>query len=419
METAVQEGRTRRRLRLAVRCLALAAAVALAWPFLPGASPTVVLPAVSPYVGMLSVLALRSLTVLSLVCLPTLLLCLFSPRWFCRYACPVGLLQELLGRLHPSAAARWRRLPSLGQWALLLAFGGACLGYPFLLWLDPLAMAGAFVSALRQPLCAATVVAGLGLPLVLLLAFLLPNAWCLRLCPLGATQELLAAVRSSLRRQPADGSATQADVSALPPRRAVLGAGLGALVALGLRKLVARSRPLRPPGAAGEQTFTGLCVRCGNCARACPAKIIHHDMGASGVAGFMAPVVRFENDYCREDCNACGQVCPSGAVARLSLARKRACVMGLATVDLDTCLMANGRDCSACITQCPYDAVARQDADDGFSSFPIVDRRKCTGCGACEVACPVRPLRAVVVHREPATTAAGRTLSPAPLSLAP
>jgi ferredoxin len=416
MDSGSQEGTTRRRLRFAVRCVALAAAVALAWPLVPGAATAAILPAVSPFVGLLSALALRSLSILTLVCLPALLFCLLQPRWFCRYACPAGLLQETLGRLWrklvtcatPAAAARWRRLPPLGQWALLLTFGGACLGYPFLLWLDPLAMAGAFVSALRQPLCAATVVASLGLPLLLLLAIVLPNAWCMRLCPLGATQELLAAVRRSLRRRRLQTSEAQSDASALPPRRAVLSAGLGALAALALGKLAARAlRPLRPPGAAGEDTFTGLCLRCGNCVRACPAKIIHPDMGEFGVAGFLAPVVRFERDYCREDCNACGQVCPSGAVARLPLDRKRACVMGVAAVDLDACFMALGRDCTACITQCPYEAVARQDADGGFSSFPVVDRKKCTGCGACEAACPVRPLRAVRVLRAPATTAKG------------
>jgi ferredoxin len=155
--------------------------------------------------------------------------------------------------------------------------------------------------------------------------------------------------------------------------------------------------PLRPPGSLGEDQFRAVCIRCGNCARACPGKILEPDFGASGLAGLLTPVVRFDEDYCREDCRLCGQVCPSGAIARLSLAEKRRQIIGPARVDDDLCWLVSGRECTACIQRCPYAAITLHSADGGFTTEPRVDLAKCTGCGACEVVCPVRPQRAIRV----------------------
>ena len=66
----------------------------------------------------------------------------------------------------------------------------------------------------------------------------------------------------------------------------------------------------------------------GNCARACPSKIIRPDLGQGGVAGFLAPVLDFEKGYCLETCRRCTEVCPSGAISRLSLEQKRKARIG-------------------------------------------------------------------------------------------
>ncbi|MEK7683950.1 MAG: 4Fe-4S binding protein [Verrucomicrobiota bacterium] len=42
---------------------------------------------------------------------------------------------------------------------------------------------------------------------------------------------------------------------------------------------------------------------------------------------------------------------------------------------------------------CPDEALSV--FTDGFDSRPQLDLAKCTGCGACELACPVRPQRAI------------------------
>jgi MauM/NapG family ferredoxin protein len=215
--------------------------------------------------------------------------------------------------------------------------------------------------------------------------------------------------RADAARNPAPGSGENMNVPFSTPRRAVLGAALGTLVAWSYRKTGLQTQPVRPPGAAGEDGFRGVCIRCGNCVRACPSHILQPDLGEHGVTSFLTPTASFEKDFCREDCNACNVACPSGAIARLSLYQKRQFAMGLAKVDLEPCLMAKGQDCTACIVQCPYEAVMREDTDGGFSSAPVVDAAKCTGCGACEAACPVRPVRAIRVV-PPALP--GGTLSP-------
>jgi MauM/NapG family ferredoxin protein len=327
-------------------------------------------------VALGSVLAGRTITILALAALPMLVLVMIYPKWFCRYVCPTGFLQELLGKIRPPSA-RWTHWPRLGRWLAVATLAGAAVGYPIFLWLDPLAMFNGFLNAWQRPL------AGLGLPVVLVLTLVLPKLWCQRLCPLGGLQELVSLHRAS---------------HSPPGRREFLAAGAGAVGALLLRAFHHRT-PLRPPGALAENRFAGVCVRCGNCVRVCPAHIIRTDFGGHGVASWLTPVLSFEQDYCREDCHRCTQVCPSGAIARLTLAEKRRQVIGPAKVDLEICRLANGEECTACIASCPYAALVIVNNADGFSQRPGVELEKCTGCGSCEVACPVTPRAIRVVPR--------------------
>jgi len=366
------------RIRVALQVLALLAAIALC---LPGAG----LPwqTVSPYVTLAAVLALRSAGVLTLVALPLLVLIYFRRRWFCRHLCPVGFLGDSLRRLFPRRALLGSRAPHIGQWIALLTLAGAVLGYPLLLWLDPLAIFSAFFGSWQRPATFAAVVGGLALPLVLLTGLLFSNLWCCRLCPLGATQDLLARYRPGQRPAPA--------------RRIFLFSALGLAGAWAVRRAAGSNPPcLRPPGAAAADQFAGLCLRCGNCIRVCPSRILQPDLAPT--VGFMTPVVNFATDYCRENCNRCNQSCPSGAITRLGLPEKNHQRIGLARLDLDACQLANGQDCTACIHACPYHALSIVSAADGFGAAPHLDPSRCNGCGACQSVCPVRPTRAIVVR---------------------
>jgi ferredoxin-type protein NapF len=420
----------RGRLRQAIRWLVLVAAVALAWPLRRESSTAVFLPALSPFLSVAAALSARAVGTLAALAMPVLVLVTVYPRWFCRHGCPVGLLQEGVERLRPGARQRQVKGPAIGPWLVLLTLGGALAGYPLFLWLDPLAVFNGFLNAWRQPLALATLLTGLGLPLLLLLDLVAPRLWCQRVCPLGATQDSLSwprrlwprhvgceareGPRPSQEATPPEGGQrgqgpAEGERQCLPlPNRGLWGAAesrrwflaafTGAVSGLAVRVVRGSSAPpLRPPAALEEQRFTGVCVRCGNCAQACPSRIIQPDCGAGGLAGFLTPRLRFDRDYCREDCHRCNEVCPSGAIARLSLADKRRRLIGRAVVDLDLCLLAQGRECTACIRKCPYQAISMQSADGGFSNEPRVLADRCNGCGACEAVCPTQPVRAVRV----------------------
>jgi ferredoxin-type protein NapF len=179
-------------------------------------------------------------------------------------------------------------------------------------------------------------------------------------------------------------------------RRAVLAAAAGAIWAAVARRTTAEPRPLRPPGAIDEGRFSGACIRCGNCIRACPTRILEPDRGAYGIAGLLAPVVRFARGYCLEDCTRCTEVCPSGAIRPVTLEAKRRVVMGVPYVDMEHCLLGDDRECAICRNRCPYEAIALKFSEESYTLEPRVDRSRCPGCGACEAACPTEPKSIVV-----------------------
>jgi ferredoxin-type protein NapF len=363
----------------------------------------------SPFVAIASLLATRAIQGMTWLGLVVAVIALVRRRWFCRWVCPTGLCADGAGMLGlrlrrrrarpPALGRRGLRLPALGRWALLLTLGGACAGYPLLLWLDPLAIFSSPFGAFRARGAAAAAWSAALMTSVLLASLILPGAWCGRLCPLGSLQDLLAGAARGARRMLAR---SRGDEAARPrsglPRRVVVGGIAGLLWAAGTRwARGAAPRPLRPPGAAGEDRFTGLCIRCGNCARACPASIIQPDLGEHGLAGFLAPKLEFKGDYCREDCTLCTEVCPSGAIVRVKPEDKARARIGLPRVDMRSCWLGEDRECSACRNQCPYDAIRYVFSEAEYTLTPRVDPEKCPGCGACEAACPATPAKAIVV----------------------
>jgi polyferredoxin len=58
-----------------------------------------------------------------------------------------------------------------------------------------------FFAAWRVPLAGSSFALAAGFPLILLLSAFAPNAWCQKLCPLGAAQDLAARLRRAAARQ--------------------------------------------------------------------------------------------------------------------------------------------------------------------------------------------------------------------------
>lgn len=121
-----------------------------------------------------------------------------------------------------------------------------------------------------------------------------------------------------------------------------------------------------------------------------------------GLESVWTPKVQADWAGCDSSCNACGQVCPTGAIRALPLEEKRAARMGLAIVDETTCLpYANREACQLCVDECiaaGYDAIeftrVHTEVDDdgnpvegsGFVA-PVVLPDKCVGCGLCQTRC--------------------------------
>jgi MauM/NapG family ferredoxin protein len=143
---------------------------------------------------------------------------------------------------------------------------------------------------------------------------------------------------------------------------------------------------LRPPGAVPEAEFLGRCIRCGKCAQICPHQAIRVASLLDGLAIMGTPVIRARQAPCYL-CMKCPPVCPSGALDKR--VRKREQVrMGVARIDKKDCLNWQGTFCRSCYDHCPLfnEAIIMDSA-----LRPVVNKKKCTGCGVCEHVCPADP----------------------------
>lgn len=154
----------------------------------------------------------------------------------------------------------------------------------------------------------------------------------------------------------------------------------------------ARSVPVTPPGSQSVRAFAARCTGCQLCVTACPHQALQaFDTGP----GMLQPSLSFEHGYCRVNCVACTDVCPTGAIQPLTSSRKSALQIGRAVVRPERCIITtDGVPCTACSRNCPAGAIRLV----GDPRMPAVDAERCTGCGACEYYCPSRPYAAIQVE---------------------
>ncbi|MBL7076774.1 MAG: 4Fe-4S binding protein [Kiritimatiellae bacterium] len=398
----------------------------------------------------------------------------FIGRFFCGWICPLGTIFHFASRaLRPrKLAARIRQnLRSPAQLAKYLILVGlltaASLGFMQVGLFDPIALLTRTATALASPgMRAGWLLIGIFATLLLLNAWR-PRFWCRYICPLGAllgaTAKLMpgGVVRNEetctncgLCSRDCIGACSpdtctrmaecfvcwncvedcpegalswkwmpkrqQLDLQTGMSRRAFLGAATGGVAtAAALQTQAVEGYParVRPPGALAEPDFLDRCLKCGECMKVCPTGVLRPAMSEAGVSGLWTPVMDMERGYCEYNCTLCGQVCPSGAIQRLTIAEKteRPVKTGTAFVDRSRCLpWSFDRNCLVCEEVCPVSPKAiHQDTVeveiDGKKTElhrPRVNPERCIGCGLCQHECPVNDLAAIRV------TAAGESRAP-------
>jgi len=182
---------------------------------------------------------------------------------------------------------------------------------------------------------------------------------------------------------------------------------LSALLSIEWIRKYPRNHFLRPPGAARD-AFSSACIRCGLCMKVCPTGGLQVDLSQSGIEAAGTPILVPRLGYCQFSCNACGQICPVGAIPLLDLKEKQNAVIGKAYIEHDRCIAwSDHQTCIVCEEMCPLPQKAitldsgKFVAPDGSSitiSLPVVNREMCIGCGICENKCPVAGEAAIRVY---------------------
>jgi polyferredoxin len=238
---------------------------------------------------------------------------------------------------------------------------------------------------------------------------------CIDDCPKG-----IVGFRFAWRRRKGQASKRVPQRVDLSRRGLLVGVVAGAGIP-GVASLVRWFRPsavdptlLRPPGAEDEKTFLALCVRCGECMKVCQTNVLQPAMLQSGMEGMFSPRLDLriipEQSYCEYNCTLCGQVCPTGAIPRLTVEAKHEHPTGKAYFDHSRCLpWAEQTPCICCQEMCPTPekaikilkmiTIKDKDGEEIEIMQPYVDRQLCVGCGICEAKCPLPGAAGIHVRR--------------------
>ena len=192
---------------------------------------------------------------------------------------------------------------------------------------------------------------------------------------------------------------------ALSRRRVLQATALAAVAAPFLNLKIVDRDPnpwlIRPPGSLPEEEFLDRCIRCGECMKVCPTNALHPALLQGGLEGVGTPVLVPSLGYCDYECNACSQVCPTGAIRPVALAEKKQLKIGTAYFNKNKCYPWNENlNCLVCEEHCPtpekairfWDVEVLEPETDKLITVkrPYVVTEACIGCGICETKCPLK-----------------------------
>lgn len=173
----------------------------------------------------------------------------------------------------------------------------------------------------------------------------------------------------------------------------------GGLAVILDKKVPKRNTPVVPPGAVSLRNMANHCTACQLCVSACPNNVLRP---SENLMTLMQPESSYERGYCRPECTKCSEVCPAGAILKITPADKSATQIGHAVWVKENCIpLTDGVDCGNCARHCPTGAIQMIPSDPNnpdSPKIPMVDSERCIGCGACENLCPARPFSAIYVE---------------------
>ncbi|MFH1313779.1 MAG: 4Fe-4S binding protein [Candidatus Eisenbacteria bacterium] len=196
-------------------------------------------------------------------------------------------------------------------------------------------------------------------------------------------------------------------------KRRFLEAAAVAAVTVPLLKLKISDRDfppwlIRPPGALPEEEFLDRCIRCAECMKVCPTNGLQPAVFEAGLEGVGTPKLVPAVGYCDYECNACSEVCPTGAIGRLSLEEKKETKIGTAYFNKNKCYPWNENlNCLVCEEHCPTpeksikfwetEVLEQETNRTVIVKRPYVVTETCIGCGICEKKCPLKDEPAIRV----------------------
>lgn len=345
-------------------------------------------------------------------------------RFYCSTICPFGILQEFVALLFQKKGGIQKNLPQnlpLKYFIAALTFGAMIGGSALIIrYIDPYTMFGSAVSL--------SIIGLIFTFAVLALVFFKNRYFCTNICPVGAILGLISKLSLNkiyidkekcvscglcakscpsgcidFKEKTTDnetcvkclkclgeckkdaikyGITPHNDVKFSLKRRELIIATSALIVLSGAVKAGVEigknfAKKVRdiilPAGAENANRMANKCLNCNLCIENCPNKILTK-------ADKNFPVVHIDytkgEGYCKYDCHKCSEVCPSGAIKRITIDEKQKTRIGMAMIKEDKCTK-----CGICSYDCPVGAISK--IDDKI----ILNGSKCIGCGRCAKSC--------------------------------
>ncbi len=142
-----------------------------------------------------------------------------------------------------------------------------------------------------------------------------------------------------------------------------------------------------PPGSANKNRMLNKCLNCNLCIKNCPNNILVKSNSEFGAVHIDYTKGR---GFCEYDCKKCSEVCPSGAIKKITLEEKKTTKIAVSVINPDECIK-----CGSCERACPVNAITIDN-----DQKVVVDASKCIGCGKCQAVCPHSAIEIFAVNEQ-------------------